>query len=237
MKATDLSIVLAHAAWLDGSSWAPVTARLAQRGFNVLAAPLPLTSLEEDAEAISFTVRRAQGPTLVVGHAYAGGPMSVAAPAGIAGLVYIAGLAPDEGESVAEVYGRHPHHELAPALTPASDGLLYLPRESFAHAFAQNADAAVLRNLEAAQRPISPKAIMTPSPAPLWKQVPTWYLVATQDRMIPLATQHFVARRMGAVVSEAPTDHVPMLTAPDTVVALIEEAARTLVASVGTVHA
>ncbi|UPG84355.1 alpha/beta hydrolase [Luteibacter aegosomatis] len=231
MNATDLSIVLVHAAWLDGSSWAPVTARLARRGFRVLAAPLPLSSLEDDASAIAATVRRAQAPSLVVGHAYAGGPMSVTTPDGIAGLVYVAGLAPDEGESVAEVYGRHPHHELAPALTPAADGLLYLPREAFARAFAQNADADVLRNLEAAQRPIAPKAITTPSPAPLWKRLPSWYLIATQDRMIPTATQRFVARRMDAVVSEAPTDHVPMLTSPDTVADLIEQAARTLVAS------
>jgi pimeloyl-ACP methyl ester carboxylesterase len=139
-------------------------------------------------------------------------------------LVYVTALAPDEGETVAEVFYRGTPHPLAPKLAPDQHGLIYLPDEAFATAFAQNASADELAVLRAVQRPLSPACISVPVSRPLWKDRPAWFLLAEQDRMIVRETQHFMAERMGARVRSHPVDHAPMVTAPGLVVDLIREA-------------
>jgi pimeloyl-ACP methyl ester carboxylesterase len=220
------AIVLVHGAWADGSSWQAVIRSLEERGLNVIAAPIPLTSLSDDADALKRTLARTQGPAIVAGHAYAGAVIGTAHDERVKALVYVAALAPDEGETVAQVFYKDEAHAMAPQLAPDADGFLWMPDEAFANAFAQNASAEQLRLSRAVQRPISVKSIQEPAPAPAWKSKPVWYLVAEQDRMINPKTQRFMAERMRATVRSFPVDHTPLLTAPDKVVDVILEAAQ-----------
>ena len=224
MSGENVSVVLVHGAWADGSSWAKVIARLAAAGVGVIAAPLPLTSFAEDTAAVERTLERSSGPVVLVGHAYAGAVIAAARSEKVKALVYVAALAPDEGETVADVFYRNQPHPLAPKLTPDSHGLIYLPREAFAAAFAQNATADELVLLCAVQRPLSPACITVPVSRPLWKDRPAWFLIAEQDRMIVHDTQRFMAERMHARVRSHPVDHAPMVTAPGLVVDIIREA-------------
>jgi pimeloyl-ACP methyl ester carboxylesterase len=141
-------------------------------------------------------------------------------------LVYVAALAPDEGETVAQVFYKDETHPKAPQLAPDADEFIWMPDEGFANAFAQNATEEQLALCKAVQRPISAKSIQEPAPAPAWKTKPTWYLVAEEDRMINPKTQRFMAERMKATVRSFAVDHTPLLTAPDNVVDIIVEAAR-----------
>lgn len=220
----NVNVVLAHGAWADGSSWAKVIAPLATEGVGVLAAPLPLTSFDEDTAAVERTLERASGPVVLVGHAYAGAVIAGARSEKVKALVYVAALAPDEGETVADVFYRTKPHPLAPKLAPDNHGLIYLPQEAFAAAFAQNASTAELALLFAVQRPISPACITVPVKRPLWKDRPTWFLMAEQDRMIVHEAQRFMAARMHARVRSHPVDHAPIVTAPNLVVDIIHEA-------------
>ena len=220
----NVNVVLAHGAWADGSSWAKVIGPLAAEGVRVLAAPLPLTSFAEDTAAVERTVERASGPVVLAGHAYAGAVIAAARNENVKALVYVAALAPDEGETVADVFYRNKPHPLAPKLAPDNHGLIYLPHEAFAAAFAQNASAEELALLAATQRPLSPACITVPVNRPLWKDRPAWFLIAEQDRMIVHETQRFMAERMHARVRSHPVDHAPIVSAPDLVVDLIREA-------------
>ena len=221
------TIVLVHGAWADGSSWQAIIRPLQECGLNVIAAPLPLTSLSDDAAALRRTIARTQGPIIVVGHAYAGAVIATAHDDRVKGLVYVAALAPDEGETVAEVFYKDESHPQAPQLAPDAEGFIWMPDEGFANAFAQNASPDEIALVKAVQRPISVKSIQEPAPAPAWKSKPTWYLVAEEDRMINPKTQHFMAERMNAEMSSCAVDHTPLLTAPDKVVEVILEAAAT----------
>jgi pimeloyl-ACP methyl ester carboxylesterase len=224
MSRENVNVVLVHGAWADGSSWAKVIRPLAVEGVRVLAAPLPLTSFAEDTAAVERTLERASGPIVLVGHAYAGAVIAAARNEKVKGLVYIAALAPDEGETVADVFYRTKPDAMAPKLAPDTHGLIYLPDEAFAAAFAPNASADELALLCAVQRPISPACITVPVNRPLWKDRPTWFLIAEQDRMIVRDTQRFMAERMRARVRSHPVDHAPIVTAPGFVVDLIREA-------------
>src|SRR5271155_1012515 len=152
----NVSVVLVHGAWADGSSWAKVIGPLAAEGHKVLAAPLPLTSFAEDTAAVERTLERASGPVVLAGHAYAGAVIAAVRSERVKALVYVAALAADEGETVADIFYSAEPHPLAPKLAPDSHGLIYLPHEAFAAAFAQNASADELALLSAVQRPISP---------------------------------------------------------------------------------
>jgi pimeloyl-ACP methyl ester carboxylesterase len=217
-------VVLVHGAWADGSSWAKVIAPLAAQGVSVLAAPIPLTTFAEDTAAVERTLERASGAVVLAGHAYAGAVIAATRSEKVKALVYVAALAPDEGDTVADVFYRNKPHPLAPKLAPDSHGLIYLPDEAFAAAFAQNAAPEELALLSAVQRPISPACITVPVNRPLWKDCPTWFLIAEQDRMIVRDTQRFMAERMHARVHSHPVDHAPIVTAPDLVVDIIREA-------------
>jgi pimeloyl-ACP methyl ester carboxylesterase len=142
----------------------------------------------------------------------------------VKGLVYVAALAPDEGETVANVFYRTEPDPQAPKLAPDNHGLIYLPESAFAAAFAQNATAEELAVLAAVQRPISPACITVAVDRPLWKDRPTWFLVAEQDRMIIHENQRFMAQRMKARVRVHPVDHTPLVTAPSVVVDIIRAA-------------
>ena len=224
MPRENVSVVLVHGAWADGSSWAKVIGPLAAQGVPVLAAPLPLTSFAEDTAAVERTLERVSGPAVLVGHAYAGAVIAAARNEKVKALVYVAGLAPDEGETVADVFYRTEPHPLAPKLAPDNHGLIYLPNEAFGAAFAQNASAEELALLAAVQRPISLACITAPVDRPLWKDRPAWFLVAEQDRMIVRDTQRFMAERMGARARSYPVDHAPLVSAPGLVVDIIREA-------------
>ncbi|MBZ9986422.1 alpha/beta hydrolase [Mesorhizobium sp. BH1-1-5] len=226
MSAKQMNVVLVHGAWADGSSWAKVIAALALQGSNVVAAPLPLMSFQDDVAALDRTLERIEGPITLVGHAYAGAVVGASRSDRVEALVYVAALAPGEGETVADVFTRAEPHPKAPRLTPDAHGLIYLPDDAFADAFAQKASAQELSVLRAVQRPISPACITVPVGRPLWRDRPAWFLIAEEDRMIAAETQRFMAARMKARTRSLPLDHTPMVTAPDAVVEIILEATR-----------
>jgi pimeloyl-ACP methyl ester carboxylesterase len=230
MASENVSVVLAHGAWADGSSWSKVISRLNAAGIESIAAPLPLTTLGDDVAALSRVIERAAGPVVLAGHAYAGAVMGAVRAEAVRGLVYVAALAPDEGETVADVFYRGDTDPLAPRLAPDSDGLIWLPREAFESAFAQDATPEELAVLAAAQRPIAAACIGEAVGRPLWRERPAWFLVAERDRMIDPATQHFMARRMNASVRTYDADHTPLVTAPDAVAEVIAQAVRTVTA-------
>ena len=222
----NVNVVLAHGAWADGSSWARVIASLEAEAAHVHAAPLPLTSLADDVTALNRSLDRTEGPIVVAGHAYAGAVIALARPERVAALVYVAALAPDESETVADVFYRLEPHPDAPKLVPDRDGLIWLPERAFRTAFAQNASADERAVLAAVQRPISLSCITVPVGRPLWKDVPSWFLVAEEDRMIAPETQRYMAERMKATIKAHAVDHTPSVTAPATVVDIIREAIR-----------
>jgi len=228
--AENATVVVVHCAWADGSSWEAIIGMLEDRGLNVIAAPIPLTSLSDDAAALKRTLARTRSLVIVAGHAYAGAVIATANDERVKALVYIAALAPDEGENVAQVFYRDEPHPKAPRLAPDADGFIWMPDEGFAAAFAQNATNEQIALSKAVQRPISVKSIQEPAPAPAWKSKPTWYLLAEEDRMINPRTQRFMAERMKATVRPFPVDHTPLLTAPERVVDVILEAAQATLA-------
>jgi pimeloyl-ACP methyl ester carboxylesterase len=226
MSVNEVSVVLVHGAWADGSSWSKVIGALNAEGIRVFAAPLPLTSLADDVAALDRTLERIEGPVVLVGHAYAGAVIAATRNEKVASLVYIAALAPDEGETVAEVFYRAAPHPQAPMLSPDNHGLIWLPDSAFAEAFAQHASAEEQELLKAVQRPIAAACIGVKVGPPLWKERPSWFLVAEQDRMILPDTQRFMAERMKARVRSHPVDHTPIVTAPGVVVDTIRDAVR-----------
>ena len=223
-ESTPLTAVLVHGAWADGSSWSKVIASLRRSDMAVTAAPIPLTSLGDDVAAVDRAVDRVGGPVVLVGHAYAGAVIGASTHSQVQALVYIAALAPDEGETVADVFYRTPPHPAAPELVPDRDGYIWLPIDAFGSAFAQHASAEEHAVLAAVQRPIHVQCIQQPVPTPRWTDLPVWYLHAGEDRMIDPATQTFMADRMGAHVHAHRVDHAPLITQPAAVLEIITEA-------------
>jgi pimeloyl-ACP methyl ester carboxylesterase len=224
MAINDATMVLVHGAWADGSSWAKVIMALAASGVKAIAAPLPLSSFHDDVAALDRTLERVEGPVVLAGHAYAGAVIGATRSDKVKALVYVAALAPDEGETVADVFTRGAPHPDAPKLAPDAHGWIYLPEAAFAAAFAQNASKEELEVLAAVQRPISPACITVKVERPLWKDRPAWFLIAEHDRMIIEDNHRFMAERMKARVHSHSVDHTPLITAPSTVVDIIREA-------------
>jgi pimeloyl-ACP methyl ester carboxylesterase len=219
------TVVLVHGAWADGSSWNLVVLPLLHEGLKVVCAPIPLTSLSDDIAALDRVLERIEGPVLLAGHAYAGAVIAGTKSERVRSLVYIAALAPDEGETVATVFYREVPHPQAPHLQPDAHGLIWMPEEGFQNAFAQNASKDVKAVSAAVQRPISVGCIQEPAPKPAWRSKPSWFLIAQEDRMISPKTQYFMGDRMGAKIRFQPVDHTPLITAPELVVDIIREAA------------
>ena len=220
------TVVLVHGAWADGSCWSHVILPLRNNGLNVTAAPIPLTSLSDDSAALRRVIERTDGPLTLVGHAYAGAVIAAADHDRVKSLVYVAALAPDETETVADVFYRAAPHPRAPKLTPDEQGLIWMPEEGFGQAVAHKAASDQITIMAAIQRPISVKCIQEKAPPPAWRSKKSWFLIAEEDRMILPETQHFMADRMGATKRAYPVDHTPMYTAPNLVVDLVLEAAR-----------
>jgi len=226
MSASDLTVVLAHGGWADGSSWHKVIAALGAEGIRAIAAPLPLTSLADDVAALDRALERIDGPVVMAGNAYAGAVIGSHDSDKVAALVYVAALAPDKGEVVGEIYSRVEPHPLAPVLSPDRHGLVWLPEEAFGLAFAQHASAEEQALLATTQRPLAAAAIGSTAPLAAWRDRPSWFLLAEEDRMIPVENQRFMAERAKGHVRTAPADHMPMVTAPAEVTGIVLEAVR-----------
>ena len=220
------TVILVHGAWADGSSWREIILPLEQHGLRVVAAPIPLTSLSNDAAVLKRTLARTKGPVIVAGHAYAGAVIATADDERVKALVYVAALAPDEGETVAQVFYRDEPHPQAPQLVPDGDGLIWMPEEGFENAFAHHATADQIALAKAVQRPIALKCIQEPARKPAWRSKPSWFLIAEEDRMINPKTQHFMAERMEATTQALAVDHTPLFSAPEKVVEFILETAQ-----------
>jgi len=218
------SVVLVHGAWADGSSWNDVIGPLLSKGLNVLAAPIPLTSLSDDIAALHRTLERTDGPVILAAHAYAGAVIGATTSERVRSLVFVAALAPDEGETVAEMFYRAPPHPEAPQLAPDAHGFIWMPRGGFDAAFSQHASPERIALCAATQRPIAVACIQEKTPKVAWKEKPSWYLVAEEDRMINPATQHFMAERMGARIRSEKIDHTPLISATGPVIEVILEA-------------
>jgi pimeloyl-ACP methyl ester carboxylesterase len=224
--APNCTIVLVHGAWADGSCWQNVILPLRNEGLQVTCAPIPLTSLQEDIAALERVLERTNGPSVLAGHAYGGAVIAGTKDDRAKSLVYIAALAPAEGETVADVIYRAKPHPAAPTLQPDGHGYIWMPEGGFAHAVAHKVSPDRTTILQAVQRPIALKCIQEKAPVPAWKTKRSWFLIAEEDRMIAPNTQRFMAERMGANIRTHCVDHSPMYTAPDVVVGVILEAAQ-----------
>jgi pimeloyl-ACP methyl ester carboxylesterase len=222
----DSTVILVHAAWADGSCWDKIILPLERRGLRVVCAPMPLTSLTNDATALSHVLERTSGPVVLVGHAYSGAVIAAVPNDRIKSLVYVTALAPDEGETVAKVFYLNPNSPEAPKMVPDSYGLVWLPDDAFSRAITHKASPDESKIAAALQRPLSVDCIKEPAPTPTWKTKPTWYLIAEDDRMINPKTQRFMAERMKAKIHSHAVDHSPMISAPHIVMAVILEAAH-----------
>jgi pimeloyl-ACP methyl ester carboxylesterase len=163
---------------------------------------------------------------IVAGHAYAGAVIAAANEERVKALVYVAALAPEEGETVAQVFYRDEAHPQAPKLAPDKDEWIWMPEEGFSNAFAHHATADQIALCKAVQRPIALKCIQEPAPKPAWKLKPSWFLIAEEDRMINPKTHHFMADRVRARTYTFAVDHTPLLTAPKKVIEVIMAAAQ-----------
>jgi len=222
----DSAVILVHGAWADGSCWRNVILPLQQRGLHVICAPIPMTSLTNDATALNWALERTSGPVVLVGHAYSGAVIAAVREDRVKSLVYIAALAPDEGETVAKVFYRDTPHPEAPKLVPDSNGFIWMPDDGFRRAVAHKASADQTSIAATVQRPIAVRCIQEVAPTPAWRTKPSWFLLAEEDRMINPKTQRFMAERMGARVQSHSIDHSPMYTEPNLVIDVILEAAR-----------
>jgi pimeloyl-ACP methyl ester carboxylesterase len=220
------TVVLVHGAWADGSSWQNVILPLRREGLEVMCAQIPLTSLTDDIAALQRVIERTTGPIALAGHAYGGAVIAAANDDRVKSLVYVAALAPDEGETVADVFYRAAPHPDAPHLAPDERGFIWMPEEGFSRAVAHKASPDQENILSAVQRPIALKCIQEKAPAPAWRTKPSWFLLAEEDRMISPETQRYMADRMSANIGSHQVDHSPMLTAPGVVVEVILDAAR-----------
>lgn len=228
--AENATAVLVHGAWADGSCWHDVILPLEHSGLRVICASIPLSTLKEDISALARVLERAEGPVVLAGHAYGGAVIAGIKDERVKSLVYIAALAPDEGETVAQVFYRNEPHPDAPKLTPDEHGFIWMPETGFARAVAHKASEDQTKILNAVQRPISVHCIQEPAPVPAWKKKPSWYLLAEEDRMIDPKTQRFMSARMNAKVQSSRVDHSPMYTAPNLVVDVILQAAQETIA-------
>jgi pimeloyl-ACP methyl ester carboxylesterase len=221
----NFTIVLVHGAWADGSCWNNVILPLQRKGLKVICAPIPLTSLCDDVAALGRTLERTSGPVVLAGHAYGGAVIGAIRDARVKSYVYVAALAPDEGETVAKVFYRDEAHPNAPKLAPDAHGFIWMTEDGFRQAVAHKASDDQKSILMAVQRPLAVQCIQEPAPAPGWKVKPSWFLLAEEDRMINPKTQRFMAERMGAKLHSRSVDHSPMLTATDHVIHTILQAA------------
>jgi pimeloyl-ACP methyl ester carboxylesterase len=219
-------IALVHGGFVDGSGWAGVYKMLKKEGHEVVVVQNPTLSLADDV-AVTRRALPAQGPVLLVGHSYGG---VVVTEAGtdprVAGVVYIAAFAPDRGESVSSLIKDPPPGAPVPPILPPRDGFLFLDVARFATAFAADVDADTAAFMADSQVPWGVDALAGAVTEPAWKTKPSWYLVATDDEMIPPPAQRAMARRAGSTVTEVAGSHAIYVSKPRTVAAFIDAAAK-----------
>jgi pimeloyl-ACP methyl ester carboxylesterase len=220
------TIVLVHGAFADGSAWAKVIPLLERDGYHVIAVQNGLTSLNDDIATTKRVIDAQKGPVVVVGHSYGGAVIGGAAAGNpnVKALVYVAAFAPDANEPVGALGEKYPS-SLGAALRPDAAGFLYIDRVPFREVFAADVGAQEARVMAATQRPVSGSVFAATVPAPAWKTIPSWYLVAQHDKAINPDLERFYAKRMGAKTSEINSSHVPFLSHPGEVARLIVEAA------------
>lgn len=223
------NIVLVHGGFVDGSGWEAVYRALRKQGYNVSVVQNPTTSLADDVQATRRVIAAQSGPVILVGHSYGGVVITEAGnDPRVAGLVYIAAFAPDAGESVSSLIQNPVPGAPVPPILPPEDGFLLLDKARFAASFAADLDPEQASFMAEAQVPWGVEALNGAVSQPAWKSKPTWYLVATADRMIPPAAQRFMSQRAGATVAEAPASHAIYVSQPGAVARLIGEAAETI---------
>jgi pimeloyl-ACP methyl ester carboxylesterase len=224
------NIVLVHGAWADGSSWNGVIERLQVKGFQVRAPQFPLTSLPDDVARLRQVLEFQDGPTIVAGHSYGGQIMTALgeeAP-NVVGLVYIAAFGLDQGESLGALLSGSVRTPAMAHLFTDSRGFGWLSEDDFVDHFAADVDQTWARVMYAVQQAIAMPALDDVMGAPAWKSLPSWYLVAQNDEAIPPDAQRQFAQRMDATTVEIPSSHVAMVSYPDEVAELIEQAAASI---------
>ena len=221
------NVVLVHGGFVDGSGWQGVYELLTADGFNVSVVQNQTLSLESDVETTHNVLDLQDGPTILVGHSYGGAVITEAGRhENVAALAYIAAFAPDAGESVSTLIGTLPADAPQPPILPPQDGFLLLDRDKFAASFAADlapGDAAFMAD---SQVPWGVEALGGTVTEPAWRSRPSWYLIATDDRMIDPRLQHTMSERIGATVVEAPGSHSIYVSQPQATADLIKHAAR-----------
>jgi pimeloyl-ACP methyl ester carboxylesterase len=222
------NIVLVHGAFADGSSWSRVIPLLEAKGFNVTAVQNPLNSLADDVATTRRLLAQQTGPTILVGHSYAGFVITEAGNApNVVGLVYISSYGPAEGESHDDLVKRFSAPPGSSAVRLDENGYLWLAREKYREAFAQDVDPPQAAIMAAVQKPISKKNCFGAAvSAPAWNSKPSWFLVSTDDHMINPELQRFMAKRMGATTTSVPSSHASLVSHPVETGNLIAEAAN-----------
>ena len=221
------NIVLVHGGFVDGSGWEGVYNALRRDGFAVSVVQNPTISLAGDVDATRRVVAAQDGPVILVGHSYGGAVITEAGnDPKVAGLVYIAAFAPDRGESVASLIKDPPPGAPVPPILPPENGYLLLDKGKFAASFAADVDPELAAFMADAQVPWGLEALSGTIGEPAWRSKPTWYLVATDDRMIPPPAQRFMSSRAGATVVEVGGSHAIYVSQPAAVAKLIVEAAE-----------
>ena len=226
------NIVLVHGGFVDGSGWEGVYRVLKQDGYDVSIVQNPTISLDEDVAATKRVLAGQDGPAILVGHSYGGAVITQAGnDSKVAGLVYITAFAPDKRESVASLIKNPPPGAPVPPILPPRDGYLLLDKAKFAASFAGDVEPEKAAFMADSQVPWGVEALSGTISEPAWKSKPSWYLIATDDKMIPPDAQRFMSKRAGSTVVEAKGSHAIYVSQPRAVAALIEQAAKSLKAA------
>lgn len=226
------NVVLVHGAWADGSSWAKVIPLLAAKGLHAVAVQNPLNAIADDVASTSRLINAQDGAVLLVGHSYGGAVITEAGNnSKVAGLVYVAAFAPDEGETCGGLAGQFPTAPVFSEVKPVADGFLMLTEKGVMEHFAQDLTREERALVFAVQGATHGSILSTPIRKAAWHNKPTWFVVASNDQTIAPEQEAFTAKRMNAKTLTMSSSHVPMLSHPDKVAALIIEAAASLDAS------
>jgi len=222
-----LSVVLVHGGFVDGSGWQPVYRLLRNDGYAVSVVQNPTLSLDADAAATRLIIDAQEGPVILVGHSYGGAVITEAGNhPNVAALVYVAAFAPDAGESLSTLIADPPPGAPVPPILPPRDGFLFLDRDKFHGSFAGDVPTDVAEFMADSQVPWGVDALGGTIKQPAWRTNPSWYLLTTEDRMIPPPAQRMMAERAGATVVEVPASHSVFLSHPEAVAGLIQTALR-----------
>jgi len=223
------NIVLVHGGFVDGAGWEGVYKILKKKGYDVSIVQNPTTSLEDDVAVTKRVLATQDAPAILVGHSYGGAVITEAGShPKVAGLVYITAFAPDKGESVSTLIKNPPPGAPVPPILPPQDGFLFLDKAKFPASFAADVEAEKAAFMADSQVPWGVEALSGTISEPAWKAKPSWYLVVTEDKMIPPPAQRTMAKRAGSKVVEVKGSHAIYVSQPDAVAALIEQAAKSV---------